>query len=127
MFKRLAESCNSRPILTSKHIRDLTAAGVAMLGFRHVCHLTLISLCIAADLKNTHFTNPPAAGSETFYDEDVTFHLNSNERLQWTTDMSSYSIYLWQQVLTEAAAKVGDAIFGMPPSSHRLSLLVDLG
>ena len=46
---------------------------------------------------STYFVAPPEHGSAGFYNENALFQLNVNTKLQWLTNQTFYSIFLFQQ------------------------------
>ena len=75
---------------------------------RILAYYLVLPLDVAAD---THFANPPDVGASDYYVEDVVFHLDSNEKLQWMTDLDYYAMYLFQQSEEVAYAQGGSPIF----------------
>ena len=59
---------------------------------------------------STYWINPPASGLAGFYTEDTVFQVSNNVQLQWATNETFYSIFLFQQQSASYAA-LGDPIY----------------
>lgn len=56
------------------------------------------------NLPNTAFTTPGPAGLPNDYNGDKVYLLNAIVDIQWFTNFSFYSVYLWQQAIPGGAA-----------------------
>ncbi len=50
------------------------------------------------------FIFPTAPGPSTNFVGDLSWILGSIQKIQWTTTIDSYQIYLWQQAIDQATA-----------------------
>ncbi|KAL9117818.1 MAG: hypothetical protein Q9187_005639 [Circinaria calcarea] len=72
-----------------------------------------ISLLLPCQTLNppSYWTKPPAAGTNALFVENVVFQLNGDATLQWVTDKTFYSIFLFQQRIDISAAALGNPIY----------------
>lgn len=66
---------------------------------------------VISQTPSTYFINPPIASNELFFSENVVFSINSQPKIQWVTNLTSYSIFLWQQSLNESFSAQGSSIY----------------
>jgi hypothetical protein len=61
--------------------------------------------------SNNKFFSPPQSGADQQYGDDLVWELDSTQKISWTTELTNYSISLWQQDLTFDHSTLGFSFF----------------
>ena len=80
-----------------------------------MCLLCLICICALASAvqgaPSTFFYNPPPPSTGSLYVQNPVYVLDSHVTIKWTTNLTDYSIIMWQQDPVTQLASVGDSIY----------------
>ena len=65
-----------------------------------------------ADNSDNQFIFPNTPGPNADYVADFSFTLGSSQKIQWTTTLDSYNIYLYQQAIDPSSGQEVMTIYG---------------
>ncbi|KAJ4390096.1 hypothetical protein N0V93_007569 [Gnomoniopsis smithogilvyi] len=82
-----------------------------MLLYRIVVKIFLLCQSVKSSTDTGRFFNPADNGAQVDYSDDDTWTIGDTETIKWTTTYSNYTIALWQQILPDGPATLGNIIF----------------
>ncbi|KIW72025.1 hypothetical protein PV04_00249 [Phialophora macrospora] len=71
-----------------------------------ILSIWLVAHAVDADTPETFFIDPPSPSTGSLYIGDPLLELNSQFTVRWSTNLTTYGIYLWQQDLDSQTANV---------------------